>query len=223
MGDAVADALDELRAWLQTQIPCSVVTVSLTDASVTVDFGDLADNCTYNGHTYAGVVMVSIEKNDVGDVQVSHVWTGFTNGDLTLNGAATVTWVDETGAREVTHDVLWTDTDGREIHATGQRTVTLLDSGQGVEGGIEINGWRHWDSQAGNWELEISGVEARPQDPVPQAGSYSLTTPQSNLVVMSFERQDADTIRVSILANLRSWIFDVTSDGSIESVDEENS
>jgi hypothetical protein len=39
--------------------------------------------------------------------------------------------------------------------------------------GIEVKGNRHWTGNAGAWDVAITGVQMRPQDPVPQAGSFT--------------------------------------------------
>ena len=53
IGDAVEQAAKDLRDFWQSQVPCSEVSVS--GATVTVDYGTLDDNCTWRGKTYAGI------------------------------------------------------------------------------------------------------------------------------------------------------------------------
>jgi hypothetical protein len=53
-------------------------------------------------------------------------------------------------------------------------------------------------------------------DPVPQAGSYTLTTPFEKSVSMSFGRVDDDTIRVTVAGPKREFSFTVSKLGAIK-------
>lgn len=212
LGAAVAEAAEELREWLESQIPCS--TVTLEDGILVVDFGELADACTYNGHTYAGLWAITIARNDTEDVVVDHEWTGLSNGVTTLDGTARVTWGASEPTRHVVHAVTWTDLE-RTIEASGSRFQRLLDEAAGLEGGIVVDGDRDWSGKGGDWHLDIDGVEMRGQDPVPQAGTYDLLTPDGKSVTLTFERVDDETIRCVLTAGNRSWTFDVTRSGEV--------
>ena len=91
--------------------------------------------------------------------------------------------------------------------------------------GLAVEGTREWTSQRGDWELAIDGVEARWIDPVPQAGTYELTTPFTGrngvlkTATLSFARIDDDTIRVTIASGDKSFAFDVTAEGQISEAD----
>ena len=208
IGQAVEDAAEELRSFVVSQVPCSKVT--LEDATVTIDFGTLEDECTFNGHTYAGVASVHIERNNDGDVVVSHAWDGLTNGDVTLDGGATVTWSLDDGTRNVAHDAVWSDAT-RSVHATGNWTQRLLDPELGLEGGIQVDGERSWDASGKVWDLQIDAVQMRGQDPVPQAGQYTLTTPEDKVMGLLFERIDKNTIRVTFTGLKKEHVFEVNS------------
>lgn len=213
LGAAVADAAAELAAWLESQIPCS--TVALEGTTITVDFGDLGDACSYNGHTYAGLWAITIQRNDTDDVVVDHEWTALSNGDVTLDGTAQVTWGTGDPWRKVVHAVSWTDVEGT-VEASGNRFQQLLDESAGLEGGIEVDGDRDWSGESGDWHLDIDHVEMRGQDPVPQAGTYALLTPDDKSVTLTFERIDDDTIRCTLTATNRSWTFDVSRSGEVD-------
>lgn len=214
MGQAVRDAAAELRDFVQSQIPCSTVTVQ--DATVTIDFGTLDDQCTWNDHSWAGVATISITRAEAGQAEVAHTWIGLTNGEHTLDGDATVTWDRVAGSRNVVHDIDWTDEDGQVVHATGDRTMTLIDPELGLEGGIEINGQRDWTNDRGLYDLQIDGIEARGIDPVPQAGTYTLTLPSGRVATLSFARVDEDTIAVTLSGGRRERVWHITSEGSEE-------
>ena len=85
-----------------------------------------------------------------------------------------------------------------------------------------VDGTRDWSTEAGDWLLDIESVEMRGQDPVPQDGSYVLTTPEGDELVMVFERLDEDSIQVTvsgIRGGDRVWV--VNSTGQIEEEPEE--
>jgi hypothetical protein len=214
LGQAVEAAAEELRAFAESQIPCS--TVTRESNVVSIDFGTLDDECTYNGHTWAGVATITLEE--VGDSQatVSHQWEGITNGEVTLDGSATVEWDFNAGTRHVVHTANWewADKDGNSHTGTGtgDRTQSLLDPEIGLAGGILVNGSRSWTGESGSWLLEIQEIEARGEDPCPQSGSYVVTTPSGKEASVIFERLDEDTIQVTITGGREDRVFEVTSE-----------
>lgn len=211
IGEGVTQAAAALRDALASQIPCSTVTVA--DTTLTVDFGTLEDECVYHGHTFAGVVSLTISHDEAGNkTTVDHTYKDLSNGVVTLNGSKVVDWTG--GARHIVSD-LQIERDGKTAHATSDRTQTLLDPSAGLAGGLEVNGERHWDNDRGAWELAIEGVELRWIDPVPQAGSYTLTTPKGKTAVLAFERVDDDTIAVTLSGGRKDRVFHVTSSGSV--------
>jgi len=206
MGQAVEDSAENLRAFVASQLPCS--TVTREGATVSIDFGTLADACTWNGATWAGVARVTVDVTGE-TVQLHHVWEGLTNGVETLDGDADVTWDVAAGTREVVHAVTWTE-GTPTLEGEGVVLQSLVDAQQGLAAGVAIEGVRGWSVDGARWTLDILGIEARPQDPVPQAGTLELTTPADKLAVFRFERQDADTIRVTLEGMRKPLIVDVT-------------
>jgi hypothetical protein len=147
---------------------------------------------------------------------VQHTWTGFSNGLVTLNGNADVTWNFDQQSRRVVHTAEWTrSSDGFKVTGSGDRTQTVL--ADGILEGIQIDGSRSWTSSRGTWDLAIDGVQMRWIDPVPQAGSYSLTTPREKTLSLSFARVDEDTIQVTVANGSKKFSFNVTKLGSVES------
>lgn len=212
LGEAAQTIANRLRDAIQSQIPCSTITV--VDNTVTMDFGGLDDTCVYNGQTFAGVISLEISYDAGGDKAiVVHDYEDLTNGIVTLNGTKTVTWDEKT--HHVVSDLMIVR-DGQTVHHTSDRVHTLLDPAAGIAGGLVINGNRRWDNSKGPWELTIDGVEVRWIDPVPQAGSYSLDTPKGKTIDLSFSRVDADTIAVTLSSGSRERVFHVTSAGQIE-------
>jgi hypothetical protein len=81
----------------------------------------------------------------------------------------------------------------------------------GIFEGIHVDGWRSWEGDAGNWDLAINDVEVRWIDPVPQTGTYSLSTPFKHDLTMTFDRVDSDTIAVLIKSGEREFTINVHS------------
>ena len=150
------------------------------------------------------------------EVVVDHVWIKLSDGVVELDGSAHVTWNFSDQTRHVVHDVSWTHlASGRTGKGTGDRTQRALAGG--IAEGIQIDGSRSWSGARGNWDLAIDGVQMRWSDPVPQAGSYSLSTPFDKSVSMSFSRVDDDTIQVTVAGPKRDFSFTVSKAGAIAS------
>ncbi|MEM9696745.1 MAG: hypothetical protein AAGA56_29680 [Myxococcota bacterium] len=215
IGQAAEAAADELRTFIETQLPCAEIT--LADRTLSVEYGARPGSCTYNGNTYSGTHSITVDSAERGSLQVSHTWTDMSNGRVSVEGTATVTWGFDDGlTRRVEHELNWTRTfDGKTGTGRGDRLQRTLDGG--LLEGIAIDGNRSWEGSRGEWDLEIAGVEARWIDPVPQAGAYTLTTPNDKRVSVSFERLDEDTITVTLAGSGdRSFSFDVSRLGLVE-------
>lgn len=203
LGDALDAAAENLRAFVATQVPCA--TVTRAERSVTVDFGDTGA-CRYNGRAWTGRAEVTVTRAD-DTVAVEHRWTDLSDGRLTVEGTATVTWDPSARSRRVIHAMRWSDGE-HTGSGEGDRTQTLLDDGDG----IHVDGERRWIGFAGGeWALSIEGVELRRRDPLPQSGRYVLTNPWQRTLVLGFTRADARTITVEITGGRRSFSFQVFS------------
>ena len=209
IGDAVEAAAEELRAFWASQAPCTEVTRD--GATVTVDYGTLADSCTYKGRTYAGIHRFTVASTERLELEVDHDWQDFTNGEVTVNGTADVTWSGNDNTRNVVHALTWTGQHG-EIFAEGDRVQQLIEPAQGLLGGVRIDGDRTWHrTQEPDriWTLFIDAIEVRLQDPAPQAGTYTLQNPDGKQIGVSFERQDEATIRVKVSGAREDYQFDI--------------
>lgn len=212
IGQAVRDGAAELQTFIGTQLPCADVT--LEDATLMVVYAAKPGECSYRGHTFSGTHSISLERNDDAQVLVHHEWTDFSNGVVSLDGSAKVTWNLTDKTRRVQHESHWTHIkSGRTGSGSGDRLQSVLAGG--LAEGIQVDGSRAWDGDRGHWDLAIDGVQMRWTDPVPQAGSYTLTTPFDKSVSMSFERVDADTIKVKVAGPKRDFSFNVSKLGEI--------
>ena len=140
------------------------------------------------------------------------------NGRINVTGDATVTWSSEDSSRNVVHELVWTRIiDGKVITGGGNRTQTVLTGGL-IEG-FASDGNRYWNSDRGDWDLDIDNVEIRWEDPVPQAGTYTLDTPFDKSASLSFERLDDDTIEVTIASGEEEFSFEVSKLGTVSDSD----
>jgi hypothetical protein len=212
IGEAVEQAASELKAFVDSQLPCAQAT--LGGATLTVEYGVNPGNCTYRGHTFTGTSAITVSQDDMVGVVVDHQWTDLSNGIVTLNGTARVTWNFADQTRHITHDLTWTQlASGRTGKGTGDRTEQPLSGGIAV--GFQVDGSRSWAGQKGSWDLAIDGVQMQWTDPVPQAGTYSLSTPYDKTVTMTFSRVDADTIKVTVSGPKHDFSFDVSKAGAV--------
>lgn len=210
LGQGVQAAAEEIRDFVQSQVPCSTVTVE--PGRVSIDFGGLEDSCVYRGRTYAGVVTVAIELPGEG-ARVTHTYEGFTGGRVTMDGTAVVDWDD--AVRHVVTDMSFA-TEDRTIDLQSDRTQSFGRC-EGVDAVcVAVEGERHWQSPRGEWDMTIEGVEARSIDPVPEAGTYTVVNPEGREIAMSFSRVDEDTIQVDIEGGRRPVTFQVTAAGQVQ-------
>ncbi len=209
LGAAVAEAREELRDFVVSQVPCSEVT--LADATLTIDFGDLSDACVYRGRTYAGVVSVSVAKE--GDTwKVAHTYDGLTGGRATLDGTADVEWTDNVRHIVTNLDIV---SDRGQWHVEADRTQTFTSCSDATAVCVDIDGERTWSGPRGDWDMTIEGIHARSIDPVPESGTYTVVTPEDNVIELGFARVDEDTIEVSVVSGRRDFAFHVTAAGQV--------
>jgi len=211
IGKAVHEAASELKAFIETQLPCAEIT--LVDATLTVSYGAKPGNCTYRGHRFTGQHVVKVERND-DEIVVDHEWKELSNGVVKVSGTAHVTWDFGNPTRHVQHDLSWTRiADGRTGRGQGDLIQKPLE--EGIAEGIQIDGSRSWTGSKGKWDLAIEGVQMRWADPVPQAGTYRLASPKGRSLVLSFRRVDEDTIAVTVKNDTKEFTFDVNSIGGV--------
>ncbi len=215
IGEAAENAAKELGEFIQTQLPCAEVSIERNtstdkETTITVEYGKNPGNCRYKGQEFSGVHTISIHKNDKDQVEVDHIWEDMTNGEVMLNGTASVDWDFEAKTRHVVHNAEWKRLkDGRTGEGSGDRLQRALAGG--IFEGFSVDGSRTWKGESGQWDLDIDQVEMRWVDPVPQAGTYTLDTPFDKQLIVSFERQSSTAIGVSIEGPRRSFDFKVVT------------
>ena len=201
IGRAAEQAAGQVRSFIASQLPCAAITLSGRELSI--EYGKNPGNCSFRGHRFAGTHIVSIERDDADHVVVHHAWEDFSNGRVSVTGTAVVTWNVADPSRRIEHELTWTRlSDGRSGTGSGDRTQRPLASG--LSEGFSVDGARAWDGKRGRWELDIDGIQMRWTDPVPQAGTWVLTTPEDKVVSFRFARIDDDTIGVTASGGDRS-------------------
>jgi hypothetical protein len=212
LGAAAEEAAEEVREFVTSQLPCAEVVRE--GATVTITYGATEESCLFNGQDITGSHTVTISKNEENEVLVEHTWNQLSNGRVEVSGSADVTWDSEAKTRHVVHELEWTRlSDGRTGTGSGDRLQSALDGAW--KNGVIVDGERAWDGDRGHWGLEIDDVEWRWVDPVPQSGSYQLTTPANKQLTLTFERSDENTIHVVVEGARRDFEFDVSSLGEV--------
>lgn len=199
IGAALEAAAQTVADFWTSQVPCT--TVTLEGATATIDYGTLEDDCKYNGRSYAGVNTVTVGSTAPGSLEVEHRWDDFTNGDVTVNGGAVVTWDGTDASRTVETDHLFTvasDPDV-EVKVTGEHvTRPLEDDVPWWQSGFTLDGTRQWSSDGSDWFLTMADLELRLIDPCPQAGTIDVTAPSGRSLHILYERVDDDTIAATL-------------------------
>jgi hypothetical protein len=212
IGQAVQRAAEQIRSLVESQLPCAEI--SLSNATLSIEYGAKPGNCTFRGHTFSGTHEISVESNEEHDVIVQHSWDGLSNGRVSVTGEATVTWSLEDKSRHIVRELQWTRlSDGRAGTGSGNSTQTALTGG--IAEGIEVDGSRAWETERGRWDLTIDHVQMRWQDPVPQSGAYVLETPFDKTVTLSFARIDEDSIAVTASSGDRNISLKINKLGLI--------
>lgn len=206
IGDAADAAATELQAFVESQLPCAIVTVQ--GATITIQYGVLPGNCVYRGQHYSGRHEITFMATAASEIVVEHQWTDLNNGTVDITGSAMVTWSAADPSRHVSYDMRWTRmSDNHRGNGTGDVTQRPLETG--LLSGFSENGERTWSTQSADWTLTVSNVEMRWVDPCPQSGSYTLTSPTHKTMTLTFVRTDATTIRATIASGSRSFDIDV--------------
>lgn len=214
IGAGLEQAAEELRAFWDSQAPCTEATVQ--GSTLTLDFGELGDGCTFEGRTYAGVAAITVTATDAAELEVLHEWTGFHNEDVQVDGDALVTWSAAARTRRVTTEHTWTTMDGETADVTGDHEVAVRDD----DTGFVLDGVRDWRTDGGDWHLDMEDIGFRLQDPLPEEGRYVVTNPRGKVLTLGFSRLDEQTIE-AVLTGVRGGdiVYHVGPTGDLERVE----
>lgn len=220
IGGQIFDALNSIADFWESQADCT--TVSMEGDVITVDFGSLDDGCEYRGHTWAGLDTITILGVVEGNLRVEHEFTQFTNGNVTLDGTATVTWSSSEDTRHVVTDYTLanfvTDT---IVEVRGDHTTGRLDPDRPIrESGFTLDGSKEWTGENGLWMTELNDIEWRIDDPAPQAGAARVTSAGGKTLTIRYDRIDGNTTSARVTGpNGNEFLFRITADGTV--VDDE--
>ena len=107
--------------------------------------------------------------------------------------------------------------DASIVEVIGDHVTRRLDPELPVrEGGFVLDGTRDWSGTSGDWSIEMTDLEVRPQDPAPQGGTVELVDPKGNTLTIAYERIDEDTIAATVVGRdgLRR-LFHIDADGEV--------
>ena len=219
IGAALEAAAEQFAAFWDSQQDCT--TTTLEGATVTVDFGDLNDDCDFEGHHYGGIAQITVDSTEPGELQVTHDWFELNNGDVRVNGGAVVDWSGEEQTRHVQTEHTWTDLeDGTTVDVLGDHIQGWIDEDLRIWGGITMEGTRDWSTGDGDWHIDMTDLEIRLQDPVAQDGLITLVNPDGRELTLEHERIDDRTIRITIEGTREPLIFDINQLGIPSEVDD---
>jgi hypothetical protein len=163
---------------------------------------------------------VEVVNTTSGELEATHGWVGFQNEDVMVDGGALVTWSGQDLTRRVETEHTWTDLDdGTMVDVLGDHIFGYLDEGAGLLGGFTLEGTRSWSGESGDWDLDMADVEARLIDPVPQAGTFTVTDPEGRALEIAYERVDDTTIQATITGTRQPLVFHINALGGTELVD----
>jgi hypothetical protein len=199
IGGALEQAAQTIAAFWDSQAPCTDVT--LEGAVLTVDYGTLEDDCRWNGRTFAGVNTIEVSSTTPGELAVDHSWDAFTNGEVTVEGDALVTWSGEDLTRRVETEHTFTDeASGETVDVLGDHVAGRIDEDVPVwQSGFTLEGWREWTTDGGDWSLTMEGLELMLLDPAPQAGTSVVTAPSGKTLTIEYGRVDDDTVSATLI------------------------
>lgn len=200
IGGAIEDAATTVADFWNSQLPCTTVTV--TGPEVVVDYGTLDDACVWHGRTYAGVNTSEFVSVTLGSLEVDHNWNGFTDGDVVVDGDATVTWSGNDASWSVVtdHQFVSVADPSQTVVVHGDHVTTPLEEGVAWwDSGFRLDGMREWTVDGEPWTLEMAELELRMLDPAPQAGTIDLVAPSGKSLQIVYARVDEDTISATLV------------------------
>jgi hypothetical protein len=214
-GVPTATAASDLGSSIERLVGCATTTV--TDDTVLIDFGTAARPCTYAGRTLSGCAQLRVLENSADTLVIDHYWVAssardchdddFTDGALTVDGTATVTWDLATARRDVVQrDLVWrANSNTRTTSAAG----TLAEQDLQPKTGVRVDGAQTWTTEGAEWQLQSTDVSIGFDDYLPSAGTHLVTNPSGALITISYARADNAHTRVQVVGGGSDFTFDV--------------
>jgi hypothetical protein len=215
-GLAPADAATELAGQIGESMPCA--SPSVTGTTIALAYGA---GCEYEGRSYSGASSVTVERNEDTSVEVTHLWTGVSDGVATVEGSSAVEWSGEGQGltRHVVHELSWTSTAGEPIASSGDHLQALMRPLEGLAGGLLVNGHRAWTVGGERWDASVNEIEIYADDLVPEAGSYSLFGPGGREYEILFVVREDDFIDVTVEDRYGFQLLEVDRAGQVVATD----
>jgi hypothetical protein len=222
VGERIEAIVDRWHAFWISQAPCNEVTFD--GDVITVDFGELEDECVYAGETYSGVDRITLTQiaDAEADLRVDHEWSAFTNGEVRIDGTTGVTW-SLAGLKALDNVLTITNfVDQTVIDLEGHHTFERLDPDLPArEGGFEVNGDRSWDDGSGEWTASLNELQLMFDDASPFAGNVVITSPAGVQFTVVYSRVDDDTTRATVTGSMGElFVFEISPDGGATIVED---
>ncbi|MEQ1502099.1 MAG: hypothetical protein ABMB14_07700 [Myxococcota bacterium] len=219
VGDPLSAIIGGVSDFWESQAPCTAVSVG--GDTLTLDFGSLADDCTFAGHTYAGIDTVAFTAVDPGTMKVMHTFDAFTNGNVTIDGTTDVTWTgDDDWTRHVESDYVFANfVDPTLVEVHSEHTVSRLDPAVPIrDGGFVLSGTRDWTVDDHNdWSMTMNDLKLMIDDAAPFAGTAEVVTPDDRNLSIVYDRLDDGTITATVTGEggNKSLVFYIDQDGVV--------
>lgn len=196
-----------------TEVPCG--TTTRAGSAITINYGDIDEKCTWRGTALGGQHVVTVRASTSEEISMRHSFSEYTNGVVTLNGDAVVSWEPGTLTREASYDYSWTNEAGRTRDVVGINTHGIVDSELGLRGVVTLDGDRWWGDSEGSSTLDLVGVAYRFADPVPEAGQWDFLVRRTEQVSLQFSRIDGSNYQVDVEGAQRPYSWNINQQGEV--------
>lgn len=212
---SVEQAAESLATTIRRRIECVDATVSAD--TVQLDFGAPDRPCAWAGRTLSGCAWLRVLQNTADTVVVDHYWvTGserdchgddFSDGAMTVDGTATVTWTTATGARQVAqHDIVWRQNGAtRTASASGD----LIEHALSDPAGVRFDGSQEWTSDGAAWRVTSGDIALAWDDFLPRSGTHRVIDPAGDELIITYERDADGRTQVRVEGDGDSFAFEV--------------
>ncbi len=214
-GVPIPTAATRLASTIQRLVACATTTAA--GDTILIDFGAAARPCLYAGRTLSGCAQLRILANGADTLVIDHYWVAgslrdchgddFSDGAMTVDGTATVTWDLTTARRDILQrDLVWrANSTTRTTSAAG----ALAEQDLEPKTGVRVDGAQTWTTEGADWQLQSTGVTIGFDDYLPSAGTHVVTNPSGDLITLEYTRTDEGHTRVRVHGDGADFSFDV--------------